>query len=173
MSARAAWRLETLGFEHVYRYTAGKVDWTGAGLPVAGELAGAPRIVDATRRDVPTCRLDERLADVRQRTLGTGWDRCLVVNEQRVVLGILRGEALDAPPETRIEDVMDPAPVTFRPDTLLRKFVKYLLEHVGEVEHVVVTTGDGELVGSVARADAERLYYAAPASSVTRGPTPE
>lgn len=36
MSARAAWRLEQLGFERVFRYTPGKADWAAAGLPMEG-----------------------------------------------------------------------------------------------------------------------------------------
>src|SRR5256712_11695283 len=31
LSARAAWRLETMGFQEVYRYTPGKADWLAAG----------------------------------------------------------------------------------------------------------------------------------------------
>jgi hypothetical protein len=33
MSPRAAWRLESIGFQHVYDYVAGKADWGGAGRP--------------------------------------------------------------------------------------------------------------------------------------------
>jgi hypothetical protein len=32
MSARAAWRLEGLGFPQVRRYTPGKMDWLAGGL---------------------------------------------------------------------------------------------------------------------------------------------
>ena len=33
MSPRAACRLDTLGFEHVYDYLTGKYDWLARGLP--------------------------------------------------------------------------------------------------------------------------------------------
>ncbi|MGD8826807.1 MAG: rhodanese-like domain-containing protein [Myxococcales bacterium] len=33
-SAKAARKMEQLGYEHVYRYQAGKKDWKEAGLPV-------------------------------------------------------------------------------------------------------------------------------------------
>lgn len=36
MSPRAAARLEGIGFEQVYDYTAGKVDWGSFGLPLEG-----------------------------------------------------------------------------------------------------------------------------------------
>ena len=55
MSARAAWRLESLGFTKVYDYVGGKSDWIAAGLPVEGELANVPRAINVVKRDVPTC----------------------------------------------------------------------------------------------------------------------
>ena len=42
MSPRAAWRLETLGFERVYDYVGGKADWLGHALPREGEAASVP-----------------------------------------------------------------------------------------------------------------------------------
>src|SRR5215204_656926 len=117
MSARAASRLETLGFEQVYRYTAGKADWTAAGLPRAGELASVPRIIDAARQNVPTCRASDPIGAVRERIQSAGWDRCVVVDDRNIVLGLLRGEAWEASAGTSSEDVMDPGPVTYRPDT--------------------------------------------------------
>ncbi len=67
MSARAASRLISLGFSHVYRYQAGKADWFASGLPREGKEAHVPRVADVAKRDVATCRLDERVADVRDR----------------------------------------------------------------------------------------------------------
>lgn len=56
MSARAAARLRTLGFEQVFRYTSGKMDWFASGLPREGTMVGHPRAGDTARRDAPTCR---------------------------------------------------------------------------------------------------------------------
>jgi hypothetical protein len=64
MSPRAASRLETLGFRHVYDYAAGKADWFSAGLPMEGEVANAVFIGRLVRADVPNCRLEDRVADV-------------------------------------------------------------------------------------------------------------
>ena len=36
MSPRAAWRLESIGFEQVYDYVTGKADWGSFGLPLEG-----------------------------------------------------------------------------------------------------------------------------------------
>ena len=39
MSPRAVCRLEALGFQQVYDYVPGKVDWLARGLPREGEKA--------------------------------------------------------------------------------------------------------------------------------------
>lgn len=145
MSARAAWRLESLGFTRVYRYTAGKADWFAAGLPREGERAALPRLADLARGDVPTCGPEERVGDVAGRVGDAGWNLCVVVNDERVVLGLLRAEALRAPPETPVEQVMEPGPRTYRPDTLPEKPIEYMRRQ--GVESVLVTTSDGLLLG--------------------------
>jgi CBS domain-containing protein len=154
MSARAAWRLETLGFARVFRYTPGKQDWFAAGLPREGRHAGVPRAVDAARTDAPTCHLTDRIGDVRERVRVAGWDHCLVVNEHRVVLGRLRGKGLEAPAETPAEQVMELGPTTFRPNGILGAIAERMRSR--NVGSVVVTTSDGELLGVLKREDAER-----------------
>src|SRR6266567_8778669 len=44
LSARAAWRLESMGFQEVYRYTAGKADWLAAGWETEGAQARKTRL---------------------------------------------------------------------------------------------------------------------------------
>ena len=94
MSPRAAWRLESLGFTQVFDYVAGEQDWFAYGLPREGKLAGVPHAGELARRDTPTCRLTDRIGDVRDQAWGTGWNACVVVNEERIVLGLLREQAL-------------------------------------------------------------------------------
>ena len=102
MSPRAAWRLEGLGFESVYDYVPGKADWFASGLPREGRLASAPTIGEAARRDVPTCAPAEKVGAVRERVQRAGWDRCVVVNMERVVLGPLRESSRQTPnPQSR------------------------------------------------------------------------
>jgi len=96
LSARAAVRLETLGFERVFRYTPGKVDWFAARLPREGRLASQPRAGDVAHVDVPTCRLNERVGDVAQRARNTGRNVCVVLHDDRVVLGLLDAASLNA-----------------------------------------------------------------------------
>src|SRR2546421_8191499 len=94
MSPRAAWRLESLGFQKVFDYAGGKLDWLSAGLPVEGANAGTPKLGKAARRDIPTCRLDEQVRAVRPRMTSHPDTPCVVVNDHRIVLGLLRSDAI-------------------------------------------------------------------------------
>src|SRR5947209_16929535 len=115
LSARAAWRLETMGFQEVYRYTAGKADLLAAGWETEGTEAKKVRIRGMIHKEVPTCSLRERLEDVKSRRRPNE-DLCVVVNDRNIVLGVIQGEAWDASPQSRIIDVMKPGPRTLRPD---------------------------------------------------------
>jgi CBS domain-containing protein len=154
MSPRAAWRLEALGFSEVYDYAPSKVDWFAAGLPMEGELAGVPTVGDLARGDVPTCTPEEKVGEVRRRVRGTGWDRCVVVNEERVVLGLLREKDLASDPAATAEEAMRPGPTTVRPDTLAGKMAERMRKR--STASVLVTNPDGELVGLMYREDGER-----------------
>ena len=57
-------------------------------------MARFPRAADVARKDVPTCSVEERLGDVAERVKGVGWDVCVVVNEERIVFGLLRSKEL-------------------------------------------------------------------------------
>ncbi len=154
MSPRAAWRLEGLGFSKVHDYAPSKVDWFAAGLPMEGGLASVPTVGEIARGDVPTCAPGEYVGEVRGRVRGAGWDRCVVVNEERVVLGLLREKDLASDPETTAEEAMRPGPTTVRPDTPAGKMVERLQKR--GTASVMVTTPDGVLVGLMYREDAER-----------------
>ncbi len=154
MSPRAAWRLESLGFANVYHYVAGKLDWMAAGLPTEGTNAERPRAGGVARKDVPVGGLKERLGAVRDRVRELGWDAVVVVNDERVVLGLLRSKELDADPDLLIEQAMRPGPSTFRPFVAIEEMAKFLVEH--ELESSPVTTSDGRLVGLLLQEDAVR-----------------
>jgi CBS domain-containing protein len=145
MSPRAAWRLETLGFAQVFDYADGKLDWMAAGLPTEGTNATKPRAGDVAHKDSPTCLLTERLSEVRDRVRGLGWDAVVVVNEERIVLGLLRSKELDSEGDQLIEQVMRPGPSTFRPFTSIAEMAKFLDEH--KLDNSPITTSDGRLVG--------------------------
>ena len=145
MSPRAAWRLESLGFARVYDYVAGKADWMAAGLPTEGKQAGVPRITEIARPDVPRCRLDEGVGQVRERV--GQWDVCVVVNDRDVVLGVVRAEALSVDPGRPVAEVMQEGPVTFRPNLGLAELGAHLRKR--GAPRVLVTRSDGTLVGLV------------------------
>ena len=159
MSPRAAWRLESLGFRTVYDYATGKQNWLSSGLPTEGENATEPRAGKVSRADVPVCSLEDRLGDVAQRLRDTSWKACVVVNEERVVLGLLREEQLAGDPDQTVEQAMRPGPSTFRPHVSIFELAKLMQDH--DLQSVPITTGDGVLVGLLRKEDAVRAAEAA------------
>jgi hypothetical protein len=65
---------------------------------------------------VPTCLPDERLVKVQERVQAAGWEACIVVDDERVVVGRLGRKALAADADVSAEEAMTPAPVTVRPN---------------------------------------------------------
>jgi CBS-domain-containing membrane protein len=153
MSARAAWRLEELGFTEVYDYVASKVDWFANGLPREGKSAETPWAGDLVRDDVPKCTPTERLGDVRERVVSAGYDLCPVINEHQVVLGLLRGDALSKDAVARVGEVMELGPKTLRPSNPVEKLLESRANQ--GVKHWIVTTSHGKLLGLLVRTDAE------------------
>ncbi len=149
MSPRAAWRLESLGFERVFDYVNGKADWIAAGLPVEGGEATVPSAADAADREPVTTALNEWAGDVARRMEAAGADQALVVNDARIVLGRVRAVDLDENADALVESVMEPGPTTIRPKTPLADIEARLRKR--DVSSVVVTTSDGRLVGVLDR----------------------
>jgi CBS domain-containing protein len=154
MSARAAWRLESLGFTRVYRYTPGKDGWVASGLPTEGVDAATLRAGDVVDRDTLTCAVHERLDDVRDRLQAAGATSCIVVNDNRVVLGRVRGEALAGDAEQTVEAVMEAGPTTARPSEPLDALIERMRQR--RVGSIIVSTAYGVLVGALRREDGER-----------------
>lgn len=117
-------------------------------------MARLPRAGDVARKDVPTCAMDERLGDVRDRVRAAGWDACVVVNDERIVFGLLRSAELERDPDARIETVMRPGPSTFRPHVPIEDMAETMIEH--ELVNAPITTLEGRLVGLLRREDAAR-----------------
>jgi CBS domain-containing protein len=153
MSPRAAWRLETIGFTRVYDYVAGKADWGSFGLPLEGRNDSRTRAASIVRADAPTCRLEEKVAEVAAR-LPAGWDVCVVTNDERVVLGLLGRRALGAGGDVRIDQAMTPGPSTVRPSARLDAIANRMREE--NLTRLLVTRSDGVLVGVLWREDVDR-----------------
>ncbi len=151
MSPRAACRLETLGFERVYDYAAGKSDWLARGLTREGEKAAEQRAVDFARTDAVTCGLEEPIAAVRERVDSSPYGFAFVISDTGVLLGRLRRAALDGDPTRRAEEVMEPGPSTVRPDTRAAELRERLESR--DLRTAVLTDPDGLLLGIVRTRD--------------------
>ncbi|HEX6475760.1 MAG TPA: CBS domain-containing protein, partial [Acidimicrobiales bacterium] len=89
-----------------------------------------------------------------ERVRQLGWNACVVVNDERVVMGLLRADQLAGDPTRSAEHAMRPGPSTFRPDVAITEMADYMAKH--NLESSPVTTSDGRLVGLLLRTDAER-----------------
>ena len=154
MSARAAWRLESLGFTRVYRYTPGKDGWLAVGLPTEGVDAATLRAGDVADRDAPTCAVHDRLGNVRDRLRAANATSCIVVNDQHVILGRVRGESLAGDAGQTVEAVMEAGPTTVRPSEPLDALIERMRQR--KVGSIIVSTAEGVLVGVLRREDGER-----------------
>jgi predicted transcriptional regulator len=145
-----------LGFEEVSDYSDGKLDWMAAGLPTEGEEANVRDAGQMARTDVPTCGLNEKLGDVRARVRSSGWDLCVVVNEERIVLGQLREQELAKDPSLRAEEAMTPGPGTYRPYISIGEIAHILVHH--DLPGTLITTSDGRLIGALSRKGAVERF---------------
>jgi len=149
--------LDTLGFKYVSAYVDGKLDWMAAGLPTERTNAERPRAADVARKDVVTCRLDERLGEVSVRAAAGGWEAAVVVNEEMVVLGLLRKKELAGDAGQSLEDAMRPGPSTSRPYVAIAEMAAFMVEH--NLDSSPITTSDGRLVGLLLKEDAVRVAH--------------
>jgi CBS domain-containing protein len=146
-----------MGYAEVYDYVAGKLDWLASGLPFEGDAADRPRAGSVARDDVPTCRLDEKISEVKAKVQEAGWDSCVVVNQERIVLGQLKKAELESDDGALAEEVMRPGPSTFRPHVPIEELASYLSEE--ELDSTLVTTSEGRLMGLLLRDDALRAAH--------------
>jgi hypothetical protein len=144
MSPRAAWRLESLGFGEVYDYVGSKMEWIGAGLPFEGTLAQQPRLETLADPSVPTCRLDDTVEQVLDR-LGEGALCLVVAGPDRIVVGLVRADALGPDGHRRMSEVMQEGPSTYRPHVTAAELSPKLRS--SPVPWVIVTRLSGSLVG--------------------------
>ena len=154
MSPRAACRLETLGFEHVFDYVPGKSDWLARGLPTAGKAAKRQRVGGLAQHDVITCGLDDEIEELRARVEKSRYGFALVTTEQGTVLGRLRLSAMaHADAKAMAGSVMEPGPSTVRPDVEAGRLAERLAQQKRRV--AIVTTPEGRLLGVARREDLE------------------
>jgi len=136
------------------------MDWLAYGLPTTGPDAETLRASDLLRTDVPVCRLDETIGDVLSRIEKTEWTVCGVINDERVLLGMLRGKCWEEPPEALVGNVMRAGPSTIRPNEDVAAVTGRMQNR--NVSCLFVTSSDGVLVGILRRIDAELALAGTP-----------
>ena len=156
MSPRAAWRLETLGYD-AHDYVAGKQDWLAYGLAYEGHamLAGD----HVTTNSLTTCSIDDRLGDVRDQLASAPFGMLVVLNADGVVLGRLDRAALDGDDTTGVEALTYEGPTTIRPSEDLAPLTERMRR--AHVDGVLVTRSDGTLLGLLERPAAEHALQEA------------
>jgi CBS domain len=165
MSPRAGWRLEALGSPR------STTTWTGSStgwLPACPPKAPTPNVRGPqtwrarTRRRADSMSRSSGSANAFARRAGT----CVVVNDERVVLGLLRQEELERP-EGRIEEVMRPGPSTFRPHVPIEEMADFMVAH--DLPTSPITSSDGRLIGVLRREDAVHVAHQGHASEREEG----
>jgi rhodanese-related sulfurtransferase len=149
LSPRAASRLEQLGFEEVYDYTASKAAWLADGLRGAGLLRDDQRVKAVALHSVPRVDPTATIADL-EAVIGD-WEVVVVVGADDIVVGLVRAEAVGVAETLRVESVMQTAPPTVRPSISIRELAKSM-DDDGQ-QHVLVTTLGGKLIGLARRSD--------------------
>jgi CBS domain-containing protein len=129
-----------------------------SGRPTEGRKTREEDAASRSHRDVPTCFLAEGMDAVRARVAATSWTVMVVLNDQRVVMGLIDFSGPDGAGHGPVEAYMQPAPPTVRPHLTLGAAKDYL--HKGE-NHLLVTTSDGVLIGVLTRAEVESVTRAA------------
>jgi rhodanese-related sulfurtransferase len=147
LSARGAALLDQHGFEEVYDYAASKTAWLGAGLPAEGDQHEA-RAGDVATRSVRTCGPETEVG-----SLGADGDLdvVVVVDDDGIVLGLVRPATVEGLPGVRALHCAEPAPPTVRPSITVSELAGSM-DRDG-LHHVLVTTFDGELIGIIWRRD--------------------
>ena len=142
VGSRTAHRLERLGFTGVSVLTGGRAAWTVLGFATDGQVGDRRRVSQFVTQPI-TVTIDATVGDVIAQ--GT-WDRpAAVLGDRRVLLGALHPSAADLPAGTRVEGAMTSAPGTIRPDVRIDDALAQLAKD--HLDHVLVTTVSGELVG--------------------------
>ncbi len=154
MSPRAAWRLESLGFAHVYDYVGGKADWYAAGLPLEGRVTGRPPALRAARTEVPTCAPTASVADARKEVEASDLDFVVVTLEEEVVVGRVNRDSLErSAADSPLGEILEEGPTTARASDDLGDLVERMRR--ADTGSIILTSKEGRLLGVLLRREAE------------------
>ncbi len=126
------------------------MDWFASGLPREGRLAARVRAGEIARRDAPTCGPADRVVDVIPRMRAAGWNLCVVVDAERVVLGVLEAEAPGV--DALVGQAMREGPRTLRPHVPVDDVIERFRRRDAN-SSVLITTSSGRLLGVLRRSD--------------------
>jgi CBS domain-containing protein len=144
-----------LGFDNVFDYAAGKMDWLGNGLPLEGRSSPRTLVLDFVQSIAATCALADSSDDIARKAADV--DEIPVVDERNILLGIIRKAQSSSLANRRAEDLMDPAPITVRPTMTVEEAAA--LMNRNELSRVLVTTSEGKLVGFLSRQTADHAVH--------------
>lgn len=80
-----------------------------------------------------------------------------MVNEERIVFGLLRADELAKGSSEAVEEVMRPGPSTFRPHVAIAEMAHHMIHH--DLASSPITTSDGRLVGLLTVEGAGRVAH--------------
>ncbi len=80
-----------------------------------------------------------------------------MVNEARIVMGLLHAEQLGREGDLTAESAMRPGPSTFRPHVPIAEMAEVMAQH--DLPNAPVTTSTGKLIGLLVREDVERAAH--------------
>ena len=144
-------------------YKPGKADWLAHGLAVE-KSSGEPRmVIDRMEGNIPTCHGNDSAAEIKIRAENAGFKWCPVINEEGVLLGVVREKMWQGDPTVRAAAIMDFAPTTIRPSYPVDDAVELLLKK--NHEFILVTSSDGKLLG-VFRHERNRREQQIPKSEI-------
>jgi CBS domain-containing protein len=120
------------------------MDWVAFGLPVEKGKNRPSMLIEEIERQVPTCQLNESVEEAKRRAEKLGFQLCVVVNEEGIVLGLVEKDAWKKDSAMAVETIMDPGPTTLRPSYLVEDAVELLARQ--NQDGILVTSSEGKLM---------------------------
>ncbi len=139
MAARESWLRRSL------RLCAGKNGWVAFGLPVETGQDGPSMLIEQIDRQIPISGSSDSVGEAKRRAETLGFRFCAVVNEEGILLGLLKEEDWQNDLAVAAEKVMDPGPTTLRPSSLFDEAAELLAKR--KQNAILVTSSDGKLMG--------------------------
>jgi CBS domain-containing protein len=143
------------GFEEVYDYVFGKVDWLAHNLPVEGERATPPTAGRVMHDDVVSCGPTDGVADVLAAVETSPYPFAVVTGSRQVVLGRVPASALRKASDGPVAEIMELGPSTVRPHRSAHDVAERLAKK--DLRWAIVTTPEGRLLGIASREDLDRI----------------